>query len=152
MLEPMRSFELLVGRVFLSAIFIMSGTMKVLHWSNTAASMENEGMPLTPFFLFMATVLEIGAGMFILFGFKTTWSALALAAFLIPVTLIFHDFWRFEGQQMEQQMQHFLKNLTIIGGLLALAAAGGGRYSLDAITPRPTLAKVRSDRQSIFAP
>ncbi len=54
-----------------------------------------------------------------------------LALFLVPVTLIFHDFWAFDGQELQNQMPHFMKNITIIGGLLTVAAAGAGPLSVD---------------------
>lgn len=126
----------LVGRVLMSAIFLMSGVMKILHWAPTQQSMASEGMAATPFFLLGAIVLEIGGGLGLLLGYKARWAGLALALFLIPTTLIFHDFWTYQGQAMENQMQHFMKNLTIMGGLLTIGAVGAGAYSLDALEAR----------------
>jgi len=59
----------------------------------------------------------------LLTGFQARWGALALAAFLIPITLIFHNFWAFQGQEQQMQMVHFLKNLAIMGGLFQVAGA-----------------------------
>jgi putative oxidoreductase len=64
--------------------------------------------------------------------------ALGLIVFLIPTTLLFHDFWAFEGDdQRMQQMSHFLKNLGIVGGLILLMSYGPGRYSVDSLLRRP---------------
>lgn len=136
MSSHLRNLGLLLARVLLSGIFLMSGVMKVMNWSATAQHMTAEGMTAVPFFLGAAIAVEIGAGLAVLLGCWTRLGALALAMFLVPTTAIFHDFWTYQGQEMQNQMQHFSKNVTIIGGLLALAAAGAGRWSLDAARGR----------------
>jgi putative oxidoreductase len=50
---------------------------------------------------------------------------------LIPVTFIFHKFWGIDAAQAQNQMIHFLKNVSIMGGMLLLFAFGPGAYSLD---------------------
>jgi len=138
MLEQCKPVVALAGRSLLSAIFLMSGAMKIMNWSKTADSMAQEGMLLVPFFLAGAIAFELLGGLSVLVGFQARIGALLLFLFLIPTTLIFHDFWSFEGPAMQQQMQHFMKNLTIMGGLLTVVAAGAGRYSLDAWLSRET--------------
>ena len=56
----------------------------------------------------------------------------ALIAFLVPVTLVFHDFWAYQGAEAQLQTIQFLKNVSIGGGLLAIFAAGPGALSVDA--------------------
>lgn len=51
--------------------------------------------------------------------------------FLIPVTLIFHNFWAVEPDQVRMQMIQFQKNLAIMGGMLYVVFNSAGRYSLD---------------------
>ena len=122
----------LIGRVLLSQIFLFSGVMKIVAWSTTAEQMEAKGMVAVPFFLAAAICVEIGAGLLVLLGWKARFAAVVLLLFLIPVTAIFHDFWKYEGTARENQLQHFAKNVTIMGGLSMLAAAGAGALSLDA--------------------
>jgi putative oxidoreductase len=57
---------------------------------------------------------------------------LILALYLVPVTLLCHNFWAYHGMDQQMQMINFLKNLAILGGLLALASEGAGPISLDA--------------------
>jgi putative oxidoreductase len=137
MTASLHSLALLVGRILLAMIFFLSGVMKIPNWDATLQSMEFKGLPAAPVLLGLAILIEIGAGLAVLFGCQTRWAALLLAAFLIPVTITFHNFWALEGQEMQNQMQHFMKNLTILGGLLTLAAAGAGQYSWDAWLMRP---------------
>lgn len=79
----------------------------------------------------LAIVVELGAGLMILLGFKTRWAALALALFTLASAVFFHNYWAVpEAQQMMQTLM-FNKNIAITGGLLILAAFGAGAFSLD---------------------
>jgi putative oxidoreductase len=118
----------LMGRILLSAIFLMSGLGKLTNFTGTQQYMANYGMPMTKFFLICAIILEIGGGLSILLGYRAKWGALALVIFLIPATLIFHT--RFSDQI---QMIMFMKNLAIMGGLVLIATQGAGPLSIDAI-------------------
>ena len=122
----------LIGRVFLSVIFILAGLGKIGDWSGTAGYMASRGMPAIPLFLTLAIIFEVLGGFSLLLGFKTKIGALALFLFLVPATLIFHNFWTYPEAQQQMQMIMFLKNLAIMGGLLTLAAAGPGPLSIDA--------------------
>ena len=122
----------LIGRVFLSVIFILAGLGKIGDWSGTAGYMASRGMPAIPLFLTLAIIFEVLGGFSLLLGFKTKIGALALFLFLVPATLIFHNFWTYPAAQQQMQMIMFLKNLAIMGGLLTLAAAGPGPLSIDA--------------------
>lgn len=128
----------LSGRILLSAIFVMSGFAKIADWSGTANYMAAEGMTAIPFFLTMAILIEVGAGLGLLTGCGTRVSAATLFLFLIPTTLVFHDFWTLEGSERQMQMIQFMKNLAIMGGLLGYAAVGAGALSLDAFLSRTT--------------
>ena len=125
------SLTALFGRIFLAAIFLLSGFGKIADWSGTSAAMENQGMVAVPVFLTGAIALEILGGLSVLLGVLARWGAATLIIFLVPATLIFHDFWVEEGMARMNQMQHFMKNLALLGGLLMVAAFGAGRYSLD---------------------
>jgi len=135
MIEQLRPYGFLAGRILLAHIFLLAGTMKLFNWSQTADSMTKHGMVAVPFFLAMAILFELGGGLSVLLGFKARFGALALILFLIPTTLVFHNFWTYQGEAMENQMQHFMKNVTLMGGLLTLAVAGAGRFALDAVGP-----------------
>jgi putative oxidoreductase len=115
-----------LARILLSLIFLWSGLQKIVHFSSTRQFMAQNGMPWTGLLLVGAIVVEIGGGLSLFLGFKAKWSALIIAIYLIPTTLIFHG--HFSDQA---QFGQFLKNLAIIGGLLMVAAFNGGKVSLD---------------------
>ncbi len=128
----MKEIAALLGRILLSAIFILSGFNKISSWEQTAAFMSAYGMPLISFFLLGAIFLEIVGGTLVLLGYYTRLGAFFLLLFLLPATLIFHQFWAVPEAQMKIQMIMFMKNLAIMGGLFHLFAMGPGKLSLDA--------------------
>lgn len=119
------------GRVLLSIIFIVSGLGKLPHFSAIAGMMASKGIPLASFALVVTLVIEIGIGLLLLTGLKVRYAAVILALWLVPVTLTFHNFWAFQGQEQQEQMVNFLKNLAIIGGLLVVAASSRGAGKLS---------------------
>ena len=50
--------------------------------------------------------------------------------FIIPTTLVFHNFWAVPADQMQGQMNNFLKNLAIMGGMIYVVVFGSGPFSL----------------------
>ena len=121
----------LAGRMGLSLIFLLSAAGKLANWSGTAQFMASKNMPLAPMFLAGAIAFELLGGLSVLLGYKARLGALALIVFLIPATLIFHNFWAYQGMEQQMQMINFLKNVAIMGGLTLLIAFGSGRLSLD---------------------
>jgi putative oxidoreductase len=115
---------LLAGRVLLSVIFITSGASKISGYAGTQGYMEAMGVPgaLLP----LVIAAEIIFGLFVLVGFQTRVSALALAGFTLLAGYLFHY------QPADQmQMISFMKNVSIAGGFLALFASGAGNWSVD---------------------
>jgi putative oxidoreductase len=121
---------LLVARLGIGAIFLISGVGKLAAWSATAAFAGSKGVPTV--LLAAATVLELLGSISVLTGWKARWGAAALVAFLVPVTLVFHNFWAYQGAEAQFQTIQFLKNVSIGGGLLAIFAAGPGALSVGA--------------------
>jgi putative oxidoreductase len=126
-----------VGRVALGTIFVVSGLGNLAAWGGTAAYAGSKGVPVA--LLAIATALELLGALSIVLGFKARWGALALLIFLVPVTLVFHNFWAVPAQQQQLEMVNFLKNLAIGGGLLIVLGTGAGAFSIDSRIGRGTL-------------
>ncbi len=118
---------ILVGRIFLSAMFILAGYGKLTAIAGTAGWFESIGLPAPTVLTVLVGTLELVGGLAILAGFQTRIAALAIAAFTIAATLVAHTDLADQVQQL-----FFMKNLAITGGLLVLAAFGAGAYSIDA--------------------
>ena len=124
-------FGPLAGRIMLALIFLISGFAKIGNFAGTAGFMASKGIPFAEIALALAIIIEIGGGVMLVVGWKARWAALALFLFLIPATLIFHNFWVVEAAQFQNQMNHFLKNVCILGGMLYIMAYGSGPLSID---------------------
>jgi putative oxidoreductase len=121
----------LVGRILVALMFVVAGVGKIGGFDGTVGYIASKGLPL-PVVLAAGTVaLEIVAGVALIVGYKARWAALALAAFTLLATVIFHAYWAMSAEQQMVQRLMFLKNIAVTGGLLAVFAFGAGRYSLD---------------------
>lgn len=115
----------LAGRILLALIFIKAGWGKIGGFEGTAGYMASKGLPLVPVLLVLTILVELGGGLLLAAGYKARWAALVLFLFLIPVTFIFHPY----GDPA--QVNAFMKNVAIMGGMLMVLAFGPGAYSLD---------------------
>jgi putative oxidoreductase len=120
-----------LGRVCLALIFFVSAAGKMADYGGTVGHMTEQGLPMAKYLLAGALVFEIAGGLMVLFGWRTRFGALLLVLFLIPTTLVYHDFWAYTGVARTTQTLQFLKNLAIIGGLLMVCAYGSGPLGLD---------------------
>jgi len=120
----------LIGRILLSAIFILAGFNKITGFENTAGYMASKGLPMTDVLLVLTIIIELGGGILILIGWQARWAATVIFLFLIPVTVIFHPFWTMEGQEAMHQYHSFMKNLAIMGGMMYIMVYGAGPLSL----------------------
>lgn len=57
---------------------------------------------------------------------------MSLRTFTLVSSFFFHNYWAMPAEQQMMQQLMFMKNVGIVGGLLAIAAFGAGAYSLDA--------------------
>ena len=104
---------IIFAKLLLVGIFLSSGLNKIFNFAGTQKYMESAGMPMTAFFLVGAIILLLTGSVFILFNYRPKIGAYLLITFLVPATLIFHT--NFADQM---QMIMFMKNVSILGGLL----------------------------------
>jgi putative oxidoreductase len=123
---------LAIGRILLAAIFIFSGIGKFADVPGTAAYIASKGLPLPEVLTLVSGAVELIGGMLIVIGWQVRLAAVVLLLFTAAAAGLFHDFWHLPaGAERDDQMIHALKNLSIVGGFLVLAAAGPGRFSID---------------------
>ena len=114
----------LIGRIFISLVFLLSGFNKIGNYEGTIGWMESFGMP--GIFLIPAIILEVGAPILIIIGYKVKISAALLSLFCIATAVIFHN--DFSNQM---QFVSFMKNIALAGGFLFLVVNGAKDFSLD---------------------
>ena len=114
----------ILGRIFLSAIFLINGIGKIFNYEGTIQYMENFDVP--SYLIIPAITVEILFPILLIIGYYTKFSALVLSLFTLVLAVIFHtDF----SNQM--QLMSFLKNIAIAGGFLIIFVYGPGKYSID---------------------
>ena len=114
----------IIGRIFLSTVFLIAGVNKIFNYEGTTTYMESFGVP--DFLYIPAIILEILFPLLIIIGYQTKISALIMAIFSISLAIIFHtDF----SNQM--QVMSFLKNFAIAGGFIIIFVNGPSRWSID---------------------
>lgn len=119
-----------LARVLFSLIFIISGSAHFR--SDTIAFISSQGVPAASFLVPLTGLLIILGGFSIAFGCLTRWGAAAVIVFLIPITLMMHNFWVYTDPVLRQmQMINFLKNLGLMGGALYILHYGAGPVSVD---------------------
>jgi putative oxidoreductase len=120
-----------IGRVLLSLIFVAIGVGKLYGWTGFHQYMVAKQLVAIPVLLTLSIAVEIAGGLAVLVGWRARSSAMLLLVYLIPVTLLFHDFWAQQDVQAQIELINFLKNVAIMGGLLLIAAFGPGPFSVD---------------------
>ncbi len=123
-------YAALPGRILISLIFILAGYHKIGGFAHTAAYMAAKGLPAAPLLLVLTIAIELGGGLMLLLGWNARWAAAVFFLWLIPVTLVFHPFWAADPGQVQNQTNHFMKNLAIMGAMLYIVAHGPGPFHL----------------------
>lgn len=121
----------LVGRILIGVLFLVAGIMKVLNVAGTTAYMTRLGFPMPELFAYLSIVIEVGGGILLIIGWQTRKVAWFLALYVLVALGAAHRFWEYDVAQRGNQINHFLKNLAIIGGLLFVAVVGPGSASVD---------------------
>ena len=135
-----RDILILVARVGLSFMFIMAGFGKVTDPAGTACMIAGAGLPASTALAYLAGFYELVAGLAILVGFQTRVVAWSLAVFCVFTGVVFHGS-AINVQTFPPEANGWLstlnqimlmKNITLAGAYILLAATGAGALSLDA--------------------
>ena len=113
-----------LGRIFLSTLFLIEGINKIFNYEGTIQYMESFDVP--EYLAIPAIILEILFPLLLIIGYHTKIAALVMAIFTIVVAIIFHT-------NFDDHMQFitFFKDIAITGGFLIIFANGAGKYSVD---------------------
>ena len=122
----------LVGRIAIAALFLPAGISKLLGVEGAAAYFASLGLPALTILVWGVIAIEVFGGLALILGFHTRFVAFGLALFTLGASIIGHPFWAAPQDAVFIAQLLFMKNMAILGGLLVLASAGGGSFSLDA--------------------
>jgi putative oxidoreductase len=130
---------LALSRALVATIFLRNG-LGIVSQAGAAKELLEHGasISLVPFLMLSARTLEVAAGFSLALGSYPRLAVVALLVFLVPATFTAHAFWQVVGTAAyTPQLVNFLKNTSMIGGLLFIAAT----KSQPTLLPR----KVRSN-------
>jgi putative oxidoreductase len=127
----MNHSAMLVGRILLSLVFLNAGYRKLMAVAATTGYFGKLGLPMPEVMVWVAIAIELGGAILLIVGWKTRWAAWLLALFTLVASFAAHRFWEVDAAQYANQMNHFMKNIAIVGGFIILATTGPGALSVD---------------------
>lgn len=129
-----------LGRPMLASMFVAGGLDSVRNPQNVAGVAEpvvrpvTDRVPMLPDSIEdcvrLSGAVQVVGGLLLATGRMSRPAALAIAVTLVPTTLAAHRFWEEDPDRKAQQRIHFLKNLSMLGGLLIAADDTGSAPSL----------------------
>jgi putative oxidoreductase len=126
-----QSWTLLIGRILIGSLFLVEGIRQVMSNAGSVVYFNKLGFPAPETMVWLSIIIHIAGGILLIVGWKTKWVSWLLLALVVIATAMAHRFWQFESAQYGNQLDHFLKNLAIIGGLLYVITLGAGAMSVD---------------------
>jgi putative oxidoreductase len=126
-LSGFNDIALLLGRILIAILFLIASYNKFKALGGTTTYFTKLGVPAADVAAPLIATFELALGVLLIIGYQTRCVALALAIFVVIAALLAHMNWADSSQ-----LNHFLKNLAIAGGALALFVSGPGKYSVDA--------------------
>jgi putative oxidoreductase len=129
--DALNRFGPLAGRILIALIFVFSGFGKITGFEGTVGYIASKGLRLPQLGAIGAIIVELGGGILLILGWRARWAAAAMLVFTAAAALLFHNFWAMPPDQAQNQMIHFMKNISMIGGLLFVVIHGSGALSLD---------------------
>lgn len=128
-MEFLRDLFILLGRIFISGMFLWSAYEKIKNWHSTVSFMKSKGIPQVSIVMPVAVALKIIGALLVLVGWHAHIGALLLLIVTIPFAYYVHPFWKAQGNDHMVERAFFMKELGIIGGLLLLLAIGAGHFA-----------------------
>tara|TARA_B100000941_G_scaffold88052_1_gene60959 strand:+ start:1021 stop:1407 length:387 start_codon:yes stop_codon:yes gene_type:complete len=114
----------LIGRIFISALFLISAFNKIFNLGGSMGWMESFGVP--GFLIFPAIAIELILPILVIVGYQARIAAGILSIFCLATAFIFH--FNFSDQM---QFILFLKNIGLAGGFLFIVANGTKDWAVD---------------------
>ncbi len=130
-MNALNRFGPLAARTLIALIFVLSGFGKISGFEGTVGYIASKGLPLPQLAAIGAIIVELGGGILLIIGWKARWAAAAMLVFTALAAVVFHNFWAVPPEQAQNQMIHFMKNISMMGGLLFVVIHGSGALSVD---------------------
>ncbi len=112
---------LLIGRIFFGGYFIMAGYNHLANLQAMSGYAKYKNVPAPGLAVGGTGVMLVLGGLSVVLGLLPVLGLLLLILFLIPTSLMMHNFWTIEdpAERIAEQV-NFLKNIGLTGASLAL--------------------------------
>ena len=123
-----------MGRLLVVSLFLPAGIAKITGFEGMVGYFTSLGISAPSVVVVISIVIEVLGGLALLFGFQTRIVAIVLAIFTLAASITGHAYWAVPADQAMVTQLLFFKNIAVIGGLLVIASAGAGKFSIDGRT------------------
>lgn len=121
----------LLGRIFLSAMFLYEAYDSIYYFERTKSTMTEYGVTWHQDLLLVGAIfLLLAGGVMLLIGYRVTIASILLLIYYIPITFIVHSWWNAPVEVQREEAIFFMHDMAIAGGLMLLIGRGSGRYSI----------------------
>ncbi len=121
----------LIARVLIAFIFLFEAYDAIAFFNDNKEEMTSYGLTWNQDMLLLGAIfLLILGGILVLIGYRSSFGALLLLLYWVPLTFIVHSWWNDPQEIQREQSFDFMKNIAIMGGLLMIIVNGSGRYSI----------------------
>lgn len=117
-----QSYAETAARILMSALFMIAGVRKLIMWKATVAYFSATGLPFSEILVPAVILVELGGAVALVLGWRVRDISLILAIYTLATAFIAHRFWSADAAQFNAQLNNFLKNVAIVGGVLLLTA------------------------------
>jgi putative oxidoreductase len=119
----METLLLIIGRIILGVFFIYSGVNHFIGFKMMTQYAKMKGVPFPAIAQGVTGLMLLLGGLSIVFGLYPSVGIVLLVAFLVPVSLMMHNFWKIEDPMLKMADRvNFMKNMALVGALLMLLA------------------------------
>lgn len=129
-MDAIQRYAPTIGRILIALIFVIAGLNKIISFSGTVGYIASQGVLFPQIAAVAAIIIELIGGLVLIMGWNARIAATALLLFTALAALIFHAFWAVPADMAQNQMIHFMKNLSIMGGLLYVIAFNTGQAQI----------------------
>lgn len=129
--KNLNSYVVLLGRLLYGGFFALSGLNHFLQFGATTGHAASKGLPAAEFFVVMSGLMILAGGLSIMLGYKPRWGAWLIILFLLPVSIVMHNFWAESGQAAQMDQIQFMKNMALAGAALMMTSISRWPLSLE---------------------
>jgi putative oxidoreductase len=123
---------ILIGRILLAWVFVGSAYGAISNFSGSVGYFRSLNLPAAELFTMTTVAVEVLISVGLILGVGTRYCAVLMFVFVLAATAVAHRYWEYpDGAQQIGQYNHFLKNISIMGGAMLIFVTGAGRFSLD---------------------